>query len=378
MPVAITQPVGVAVVPVQAAAPIAPAPVNPREIKTYVLAAVSEKTGYPEEVLDLDLDLEADLGIDTVKQAELFAAIRTQYGIARREDLRLSDYNTLAKVIRFVEESLTSTSAPLAVTQSVPQAEAPVLAVIEPVKTAAAVLPSTAEIKTYLLSAVSEKTGYPIEVLDLDLDLEADLGIDTVKQAELFAAIRAQYGIARREDLRLSDYNTLAKVIRFVEDALKPATVPLTKSGTEVEAPTPPEIMAPETPASPVAIPVAPLPLTPNTVASQAIVLGEHGNELQDIQTYVLTVVSEKTGYPFEVLDLNLDLEADLGIDTVKQAELFASIRERFDIPRREDLRLSEYNTLAKVMAFVEVELKARKEASEKAATPANCARCCI
>ena len=73
-------------------------------------------------------------------------------------------------------------------------------------------------------------------------------------------------------------------------------------------------------------------------------------------------MVSEKTGYPFEVLDLNLDLEADLGIDTVKQAELFASIREHFDIPRREDLRLSEYNTLAKVMAFVEGEIKARKE----------------
>ena len=64
----------------------------------------------PEEVLDLDLDLEADLGIDTVKQAELFAAIRTQYGIARREDLRLSDYNTLAKVFRFVEDSLASTT----------------------------------------------------------------------------------------------------------------------------------------------------------------------------------------------------------------------------------------------------------------------------
>ena len=70
-----------------------------------MLAAVSEKTGYPSDVLDLDLDLEADLGIDTVKQAELFAAIRGQYGIARREDLRLSDYNTLAKVIKFVEES---------------------------------------------------------------------------------------------------------------------------------------------------------------------------------------------------------------------------------------------------------------------------------
>ena len=61
-------------------------------------------------------------------------------------------------------------------------------------------------------------------------DLEADLGIDTVKQAELFAAIRGQYGIARREDLRLWDYNTLAKVIQFVKDALITKDVPVAHS----------------------------------------------------------------------------------------------------------------------------------------------------
>ena len=38
-----------------------------------VLAVVSEQTGYPTDLLDMDLDLEADLGIDTVKQAEVFA-----------------------------------------------------------------------------------------------------------------------------------------------------------------------------------------------------------------------------------------------------------------------------------------------------------------
>ena len=45
-------------------------------VKEKVLALVAEKTGYPVDMLDLDLDLEADLGVDTVKQAEVFAAIR--------------------------------------------------------------------------------------------------------------------------------------------------------------------------------------------------------------------------------------------------------------------------------------------------------------
>ncbi len=55
-----------------------------------------EKTGYPKDMLDLDLDLEADLGVDTVKQAEMFAAIREIYNIPRDENRKLRDYPTLA------------------------------------------------------------------------------------------------------------------------------------------------------------------------------------------------------------------------------------------------------------------------------------------
>ena len=59
-----------------------------------VVGIVSELTGYPPDLLDLDLDLEADLGVDTVKQAEVFAAIREHYGVARDDSsqaARLSD-----------------------------------------------------------------------------------------------------------------------------------------------------------------------------------------------------------------------------------------------------------------------------------------------
>ena len=53
-----------------------------------------------------------------------------------------------------------------------------------------------------------------------------------------------------------------------------------------------------------------------------------------DVTAEVLALVADKTGYPADMLDLELDLEADLGIDTVKQAEVFATIRDRFGIER--------------------------------------------
>ena len=46
-----------------------------------------------------------------------------------------------------------------------------------------------------MLSLVAEQTGYPLEMLELDLDMEADLGVDTVKQAETFSAVREAYNI---------------------------------------------------------------------------------------------------------------------------------------------------------------------------------------
>ena len=96
--------------------------------------------------------------------------------------------------------------------------EKPVMAA-EPVRSSVpTVTEGSDEVKTYLLALVSEKTGYPVEMLDLDLDLEADLGVDTVKQAELFAAARTHYGIPRREDLILADYNTLRKVVGFMQE----------------------------------------------------------------------------------------------------------------------------------------------------------------
>ncbi|MFN8660134.1 MAG: phosphopantetheine-binding protein [Candidatus Obscuribacterales bacterium] len=37
------------------------------------------------------------------------------------------------------------------------------------------------------LDLVSQRTGYPVEMLELSMDLESDLGIDSIKRIEIFA-----------------------------------------------------------------------------------------------------------------------------------------------------------------------------------------------
>ena len=166
-------------------------------------------------MLELDLDLEADLGIDTVKQAEMFAAIRAAYGIERDENLALRDYPTLGRAIEFVYERRPELRAATnaAAVSVAPAAAQPASVGPAPAAAGPAV---TDAVAVRVLQIVAEQTGYPPDMLELDLDLEADLGIDTVKQAEMFAAIRAAYDIERDENLALRDYPTLARAIEFV------------------------------------------------------------------------------------------------------------------------------------------------------------------
>ncbi len=43
---------------------------------------------------------------------------------------------------------------------------------------------------TLLLAIVADKTGYPVDMLDGGMDLETDLGIDSIKKVEILAAVR--------------------------------------------------------------------------------------------------------------------------------------------------------------------------------------------
>ncbi|MCG6928799.1 MAG: acyltransferase domain-containing protein, partial [Acidobacteria bacterium] len=171
------------------------------------------------------------------------------------------------------------------------------------------------------LAIVAEKTGYPPDMLDLELDLEADLGVDTVKQAETFAAVREEYGIERQANLKLRDFPTLHHVVQYVYDNrpdLEPSNAPAPPAPASVTAP--PIALAPPSPVAPTpppAAPAAPSAAAPPPAAS-----------IDPVVQKVLEIVSEKTGYPPDMLEMDLDLEADLGVDTVKQAETFAAVRE--------------------------------------------------
>lgn len=89
----------------------------------------------------------------------------------------------------------------------------------EPTKPAAtAPRPTTDDVRTALLDALCEATGYPAEVIDPDMDLEADLGIDSVKQMQALGTVAERVGI-QPESLDLSQARTLRQIVECLEHA---------------------------------------------------------------------------------------------------------------------------------------------------------------
>ncbi|HRW03066.1 MAG TPA: SDR family NAD(P)-dependent oxidoreductase, partial [Tetrasphaera sp.] len=99
---------------------------------------------------------------------------------------------------------------------------------------------------------VAEMTGYPADLLDPELDLEADLGVDTVKQAEVFAAVRGNWDLERDENLKLRDFPTMNHVAGWVRDKLGMAAPSAAAAGAPAAAgETTPAAAAPAAPEHP-------------------------------------------------------------------------------------------------------------------------------
>ncbi|MGH3717375.1 MAG: SDR family oxidoreductase [Pseudonocardiaceae bacterium] len=65
------------------AGPAEPADLTPETVLATVRSLVSERTGYPVDMLEADLDLEADLSIDSIKRTELIGLLTDRLGLAR-------------------------------------------------------------------------------------------------------------------------------------------------------------------------------------------------------------------------------------------------------------------------------------------------------
>lgn len=217
--------------PVVTSEPIAAPSLDRAAVIAEIQALFATATGYDAAELDPAYNLEADLGIDTVKQAEVLGLIRQRYTLGRDEAFRLSDVQTLDAVVDYVLARRQGAAATPDVTAATaPQVES------APVTEQPADDGADATLLQELQSLFAQTTGYDVADLDPSYNLEADLGIDTVKQAEIFGVIRGRYGLGKDESFRLSDVQTLTAVATYVQTRrLAAVSTPVTPALPERE-----------------------------------------------------------------------------------------------------------------------------------------------
>ena len=170
-------------------------------------------------------------------------------------------------------------------------------------------------IEDLLIELISERTGYPVAMLDPDLDLEADLSIGSLKRTEIVGLLADRMrdgGIDGAPDEAVQAELTRIRTLRGIIDALTAA-------------------------------PAARVPAQGGP-GRGAPVVASTGVELDPdvVLDALIELISERTGYPAAMLDPDLDLEADLSIGSLKRTEIVGLLADQLADRFGDGARLDE------------------------------------
>ncbi len=235
---------------------------------------------------------------------------------------------------------------PIVLDEQIPEPEKPIADLQEPREQPASGKSTitTEQLSVALLQIVAEKTGYPAEMLELDMDLEADLGIDSIKRVEILGSLEEKFPSLPAADTEvLAQTRTLQEIVDYMNS----------EAGDSNSASQPVENSASE-----------------KTQETQSPAKQIDGNgsvpNVSDLTTILLEIVAEKTGYPAEMLEADMDMEADLGIDSIKRVEILGAMEERVPgLPAVEAEALAELRTLEQI-----VELMSTKQTTANETEP--------
>ncbi|MEZ8947648.1 phosphopantetheine-binding protein [Vibrio sp. 10N.247.311.18] len=320
------QPVPVKAQPAPVAAPVA---VQSADAEKVMLEVVAEKTGYPTEMLDLEMDMEADLGIDSIKRVEILGTVQDEMpNLPELNPEDLAECRTLGEIVGYMNSKSMNSKMPA----SAPVAAQPSAAA--PVQAANGL--DAKVVQQTMLEVVAEKTGYPTEMLDLEMDMEADLGIDSIKRVEILGTVQDELPtLPELNPEDLAECRTLGEIVNYMNSKL-PASAPVVAQTA--------------------------------TTSVQAT----SGLDAAVVQKTMLEVVAEKTGYPTEMLDLAMDMEADLGIDSIKRVEILGTVQDELPtLPELNPEDLAECRTLGEIVAYMNSKLPASAPVAAQASAPA-------
>ncbi len=316
------------------------------KIESAMLEVVSELTGYPKDMLSLDMDIEADLGIDSIKRVEILSSFEEKMpDLPAVSPEIMGTLKTLGEIVDYLLSAKHENKKP----RNIPAGET-----FHNTENNAG-FSGDGDMEAILLEVVSELTGYPKDMLSLDMDIEADLGIDSIKRVEILSGFEEKMpGLPSVSPEIMGTLKTLGQIVEYIKGE---------SGGNQDSSPCRPatckKTCHPETTNT-----FTTDTFTTDTFATDTFATDTFPTDTKDthgingskklIEKTLLEVVSELTGYPKDMLSLDMDIEADLGIDSIKRVEILSGFEEKMpDLPSVSPEIMGTLKTLGQIVEYL-------------------------
>jgi len=273
--------------------------------------------------------------------------------------------------------------APPPIAAPTPAAAAP-LPVQAPQVASPAPVAEAGDLEQTLISLVSTKTGYAPDAIDLDMHLEDDLGIDTIRRSEILAELKARFPHWQPPAAgHRNGPQTLREIVEFRPAVAGDGRVDVSagRAGGNGESaphgsgvrPVVPESDGSATPPATVPVATGAASSGGNGESARDAPSVESGLDAGEFERIVLEAVAELTGYPPEMLDLDMDMEADLGIDSIKRLEILGAVQRR--VPQMAEVNSQYMGSLRTLRNIIDYAAGTVGEHEKKAQAPAGASR---
>ncbi len=205
------------------------------------------------------------------------------------------------------------------------------------------------DIEPVLFEIVSKLTGFPVEMLESDMDIESDLGIDSIKKVEIISELEKQ--IPSCEGLTTDNIGSV-RTLKDICVTIQDETGHTVEKGNKTE-------------------------LSDKPVYKEET----NPNYNQIVSGVLVDTISELTGFPVEMLEPSMNLESDLGIDSIKRVEILSKLEQELDhIDTISSDDIANLKTIEEIVSYLTktqapdpLEVKKKTSASEvTAAAPAE------
>ena len=221
-----------------------------------------------------------------------------------------------------------------------------------------------AEIEPILFEIISRLTGFPVEMLESDMDIESDLGIDSIKKVEIISELEKQIpscqGLTSES---MGSVRTLKDICRSIQDP----------KSTFIEPP----VLEPTFHKTPTMETCTIEPAGKKNPGTKTIGQGQDEESIsRRVSSVLINTISELTGFPVEMLEPSMNLESDLGIDSIKRVEILSKLEQELDhVDTISSDDIGTLKTIEEIIVYLtkndsEPSVESKKKISERETKP--------